>query len=306
LAQNYLPKKLLFVDDHSNDDGAKIIYKKFKTSSIPFEIITLTDEMQGKKHAIMSAVHVSKTQYCQALDADVWFDIDFYQNLPEPKNYEMQILPVRMIGSTWFTKLFELEYGSFQILQAMVKSEKPLMASGANLIFSRESYLSYNQLDTHAHRSSGDDQYALAQFIEHKRNIQTYFDGSLAVFTKTPQSFSELLNQRIRWMGNNTQGNDWRASSFAALIFLLNSLFIIFLIQNIITLDWINVLLWFTAKVVYDVVIYSQWFERNRTWGILKFLPVLILWYPFYLIALLLSFSIKGSQVKWKMRKVKT
>lgn len=306
LKQKKLPRELIFVDDHSNDQGSQLIESKLKNSRVSYKIIRLTDNVSGKKQAIMSAVNQAKTEYCQTLDADVWFEDDFFQNLPEPLDAEMQILPIRMVGSTLFTKLLELEYGSFQILQSLVKPEKPLMASGANLIFKRDVYLLNNQLEKHSHRSSGDDQYALVQFINNNRQINTYFDLRLAAFTKTPQSLGELLRQRIRWMGNNTQGNDARATLFSLLIFLFNLIFLLALFYYLNLPDLSLSFFIFTLKCLSDLLMYWYWFKRNNTWSLIWILPVLSVLYPLYLILLPLSFLIVGSKVQWKSRKIAT
>lgn len=305
LKQTHLPKKIVFVDDHSDDKGANIIDTKLENSQIPYEIITLNDVISGKKQAIMVAVNLASTQYCQTIDADVWFEKDFFGNLPTPSDIEMQILPVRMVGSSLFTKILELEYGSFQILQALVKREKPLMASGANLIFKRDIYLSYNQLEKHKHRSSGDDQYALAQFINNNRKIKTYFDLRLATFTETPQSLGELFRQRVRWMGNNTQGNDVRATLFSVVIFGLNLTFLLSLIYFLTNTYFVIAFLLIGIRFLLDVLLYAAWFNRNNTWQLMVFMPLLSLFYPIYLILLPFSFLLFGSNLNWKKRKIR-
>lgn len=305
LKQKLLPEKIVFVDDHSDDDGANLIHAKLENGHILYEVIRLDDNVTGKKRAIMVAVNRASTEYCQTIDADVWFDEDFFSNLPEPLDIEMQILPVRMVGFSFFTKILELEYGSFQILQALVKRENPLMASGANLIFKRDIYLSCNQLEKHKHRSSGDDQYALAQFILNKRKIMTYFDLRLAVFTKTPQSFGELLRQRVRWMGNNTQGNDGRAALFSVGIFSLNLAFLLMLVYFLMSKDFGNVFIIFGLKILIDTLLYWAWFKRNNTWHLIWFMPLLSVWYPCYLILLPISYIVSSSRIKWKQRPVK-
>lgn len=304
LSQKKLPREFIFVDDHSIDQGAQLIETKLNNGQVSFKIIRLPQDVFGKKQAIMHAVTQAKTAFCQTLDADVWFKDDFFENLPEPLNAEMQILPVRMIGKTMFTKLLELEYGSFQILQSIFKPEKPLMASGANLIFKRDVYLLYNQLEKHSHRSSGDDQYALVQLIKNNRLIRTYFDLRLAVFTKTPQSFGELLRQRIRWMGNNTQSNDPRATFFALLIFTFNLIFLLSLLYCLIMSNFGMSILISVVKCSSDMLMYWYWFKRNNTWSLIWVLPLLSITYPIYLILLLTGYLILGSKVQWKSRNI--
>ncbi len=303
LLQKSLPAKILFVDDHSNDGSDTIIRTQLKVRNVPYEILKLSD-LTGKKHALMTGVQHANTTYCLMMDADVWFDAKFFENLPEPGEYEMQILPVRMIGDSPFTRILELEYGSFQILQGLVTREKPLMASGANLLVKTTIYKQFNSLEEHAHRSSGDDQYALAQFLRKNRKIRTYFDQKLAVYTQTPQTFKELFRQRVRWMGNNTQGHDWRATFFSALVLVFNTAFLIFIATALFQNKLLLLAVIFLIKILIDLVFYMAWFHRNSTWGLILYLPALSILYPFYLITLGLSYLLMSRNLLWKNRPV--
>lgn len=305
LSQKEKPAYLFFIDDHSSDGGAEFIQAHMANSGYDFEIIQMNEGNFGKKRAIMNAVNLAKTTYCQTLDADVWFEPDFFKNLPEPNDQEMLILPVRMLGNSGFTNIFELEYGSFQILQANVSRSKPLMASGANLIFSRNTYLKINQLASHDHRSSGDDQYALAQFISNNRKIAAFFDPRLAVSTQTPENIRLLLRQRVRWMGNNTQGNDWRAFLLSLLLFTLNTSFLLLCVKFAFDTNLLFVLVMLGLKCGADLLIYAAWFNRNKTWHLLPWLPALSALYPLYLLILPVSFLLTKNSLQWKQRLVK-
>ncbi len=303
LAQKKQPAKYIFINDHSTDNGLEIIDLKLKSSGINYEILNLPEELIGKKHALMASAKMAQTEYLQTLDADVRLKPNFFANLPQPKDFQMMVLPVRMVGNNALTKLMELEYGSFQILQAAVPRNKPLMASGANLIVHRHTYLSTNDLSKHAHRSSGDDQYALAQFIAADKKINTYFDSDLAIYTLTPESTKALLIQRARWMSNNTQGNDYRALLLSLFIFVVNMSFFWILIQGLFFgFTGIAIQIIFT-KILADFLMYFPWFKRNNTWNLAFYLPILSLVYPLYLMALLSRYLRRGKQF-WKMREV--
>lgn len=302
--QKARPNHVIFVDDHSVDGGSEKLNHCMSETDVSYQIIRLKNATFGKKEAIMTAVHASKTRYCQTIDADVRFDASFFDSLPNPQSLDMLILPVRMTGFNLLTFVFELEFGSFQILQAMVADNKPLMASGANFIFNREAYLKYNKLEEHAHRNSGDDQYALAQFLKHELKVKSFFDLRLAVLTDTPDNLTQLITQRVRWMGNNTQGKDWRASFFAVLLFLLNSSFLGLLVWSVLHLNLFTVVVSLSVKIGLDYVLYLPWFKRNRTWELQKYMPLLSVFYPIYLVILPFSFLILGKKMKWKNRTI--
>jgi poly-beta-1,6-N-acetyl-D-glucosamine synthase len=303
LSQSKQSAHYIFVDDHSSDGGSDLIDEQLKNSGISYQIMMLNGELNGKKHAIMEAVKMAQTEYIQTLDADIWFDENFFAKLPHPKDKEMMILPVRMVGNDSLTKIMELEYGTFQILQAGVSRENPLMASGANLIVKRDVYLETNDLSKHAHRSSGDDQYALVLFIKKKKKITTFFDSDLAIFTNTPPNLNALLTQRARWMGNNTQGNDIRATLISIFIFTINISFL-FLILKALLFGFSNEILQIIfAKFFGDFIVYFNWFKRNSTWHLAVYLPILSLLYPIYLILLLGRYLSRKKQI-WKERAV--
>lgn len=302
--QNSRPRHVIFVNDHSFDASGVMLEIYLKKKDFSYEILHLDGQQSGKKEAIMTAVRKAKTKYFHTLDADIHFNPDFFESLPDPGENNMLILPVRMTGFQWLTFILELEYGSFQILQAMVADNKPLMASGANLIFNRESYLKYNKLEEHAYRNSGDDQYALAQFLKHKLKVKTFFDLRLAVSTDTPDNLSQLFAQRVRWMGNNTQGKDWRASFFALLIFLFNSSFLGLLVWGVLSLNLLAFFVLLISKMALDYVLYLPWFKRNKTWELQKYLPLLSIFYPLYVLILPLSYLFLGRNLKWKNRNI--
>ena len=303
LSQKSHPALYIFVDDHSNDGGAKLIDDQLASSGISYKIVTHNGDLCGKKYALMEAIKRAQSQYVQTMDADVWFHEDFFANLPHPQGFEMMILPVRMVGKDAFTKIMELEYGTFQILQAGVSREKPLMASGANLIVKREVYLQTNDLNKHAHRSSGDDQYALVQFIKNKKKITTFFDSDLAIYTLTPPNLAELLKQRARWMGNNTQGNDLRASLISIFIFTVNLSFLYLILKGLVFGFTLEILQIIFVKFLSDFIVYFNWFKRNATWKLAPYLPLLSLLYPIYLILLLGKYLSRKKQI-WKDRAV--
>lgn len=303
IKQNKQPLLYLFVDDHSDDDGAQIIQKELSRENIPFEVMALPLHKMGKKNALEHGILKAQSKYVHTLDADIWFHCDFFEKLPKPEAHEMMILPVRMVGTDIFTKILELEYGSFQILQAGVARDRPLMASGANLIADRMRYLKTNDLSKHAHRASGDDQYALALFLAEKRKVNTYYDSEIAVYTQTPNNLKKLLQQRSRWMGNNTPGNDWRAVALSILILGVNVVFLLVMFEGLFfgftSIEFSTLGLKFLA----DFLMYFNWFKRNDTWRLSMLLPLLSVLYPFYLLNLLWCY-LQGKKRTWKSRPI--
>lgn len=302
-SQTVLPKHIFFIDDHSTDCGNELIHAVLNETKVSYSIERLPESDFGKKRAVFYGMRLAQTNYCLTLDADVILPLDFFASLPHPDDYSMVCLPVFMFGNGVLGKLMELEYGSFQLLQGAVHPENPLMASGANLLVHRQDYLTYNDLSEHQHMASGDDQFALAQFKKRNLKVSYRLDRKCQVFTEVPSSIKELLHQRIRWMGNNTEGSDWRATFFAAWVLVVNVGFLGLCIFSIIQFDLLAAIQLFSFKFMLDVITYFSWFRRHHKWESVVLLPILQILYPMYLI--IMGFSYLFQKRTWKERTVK-
>ncbi len=300
--QAQLPKEIIFVNDHSVDEGAKLIEKTLSDWKGNWRILTLDENNFGKKKAIFSAVEIANSAFCLTLDADLELSDDYFAHLPHPVEFSMICLPVFMQGKGFSGSLMEIEYGSFQLLQGAVSENDPLMASGANLLFKKDDYLKHNDLSTHSHKASGDDQFALAQFKQAKLNVRSSLFSQQAVYTDVPNSIAELFVQRLRWMGNNTGTKDFRAPFIASWIFVNNVLFLALIITLILSSSYLLAFSLYFYKVLLDFLTYTPWLSKYVRWRRVLLLPILTLVYPIYLLVLLGSFLLV--KVKWKDRKV--
>jgi poly-beta-1,6-N-acetyl-D-glucosamine synthase len=301
--QAIYPRKLIFVDDHSDDGSAEIVSQFFQNKSICYEVISMPRGKSGKKRAIFHGLDRVDTPYVITLDADVILPEGYFNQLPNPGVFKMITLPVYMEGRGIAGKWMELEYASFQLLQGSVNSEKPLMASGANLLFAKQAYVQFNDLKVHEHIASGDDQFALASFLRNKVPVRSCLDSRLVVKTETPSTIPALLRQRWRWMGNNTEGNDWRAVFFAFWVFVYNMGFLGLTVFYLVTSEWYALFVVILLKLVCDVLTYLPWFMRWNNWRLLSLMPLLAITYPLYLFALGAGYGF--ANVNWKSRKVR-
>jgi glycosyltransferase involved in cell wall biosynthesis len=302
LRQTVLPAHIVFVDDHSDDESTAVVRKYLDETRIPFEIVSMPASLYGKKKAIFFGLDHVRTAYVITFDADVIVPDDYFNHLPNPAEYKMITLPVYMQGEGTSGKWMELEYASFQLLQGSVRMDKPLMASGANLLFEKETYLRVNDLSVHGHIASGDDQFALASFLKNGIPVRSCLDSRLAVVTETPANFFSLLRQRWRWMGNNTEGNDPRAVLFSTWLLAYNEGFLMLLIVGLSFGLWKQVACLLLLKMAMDIIAYVPWFFRWRKWRLIGFMPLLSVTYPLYLIWLGVGYLV--ADVQWKNRSI--
>lgn len=202
-SQRYQPAQWIFVNDHSDDDFLPF-FKDLE--HFPYRLLNLPPEQRGKKRAIRFGVDHVRTEYCLTLDADVWFGKEYIKSLLVMPEADMVILPVEMVGKRWWHNFFTLEYLFTTLINRGVSGWlRPVNCSGANLLFKVSSYDEVDDIEEHDHILSGDDMYALRAFREAGKKIEVAEIPQVKVYTETPETFAETMEQRVRWM--NKTGN---------------------------------------------------------------------------------------------------
>lgn len=199
-----LPHEIIFIDDHSEDDTSDFI-----ASNLSIDRYHLLKANQtGKKAAIGDAIQNVNTGFVLTLDADVTFESDFFEKIGNLQKRDLLILPVLMKGKGW-RQLFEIDVDYTNAVNYGVAGlSKPIVASGANLLFSKSAYQMWNQLEEHQHFASGDDLFLLNNFKKNDCTIQLIADKQLAVITSAPSTFKEYVNQRLRWISKTSAIKD--------------------------------------------------------------------------------------------------
>ena len=180
-----LPLEFIWVNDHSDDNSLNIL------TNLPpnHTVVSLDTNEKGKKAAIRKGIKISQGTYILTWDADIIVPNHYFKTLEQTKVSELSILPVRMKGSTFIEILYELDYYFLNSINISVSGfYYPIVASGANLLFNKSTFLNIDSFDTHKKIASGDDQFLLADFKKHNKEIQTITDSNLVVETHTPES----------------------------------------------------------------------------------------------------------------------
>jgi len=300
--QNKLPNTIIFVDDHSDDETAHFIKSSLENLSCEVLFLSLPDTLKGKKQAILLGVKNATTKFVHTMDADVFMDADFFQNLEKIEDADMLILPVNMKGKGFAGNLMELEYGSFQLIQRAFGKQKPMMASGANLIFNRTSYLEINKVNEHVHFASGDDQFALNAFLNINKNVRVLFEDEFRVNTFVPETIKELYQQRLRWMSKNKELFEWKGFLLSCWQFSIQFLFLFLLICFLIKKPFFDVFLLVLMKIIAEMIQFLLILIKKDKIHLIIFLPILSLIYPIYLVSL--AFLSIFYRPLWKDRKL--
>jgi poly-beta-1,6-N-acetyl-D-glucosamine synthase len=295
------PKKIIFIDDHSEDESRTIV----EASSFGKDLICLPNNLKGKKHAIRFAMDSVETEFVLTLDSDLTFSNHYFKNLESLNKADMLLLPVFMKGKTIQGRLYELDYSLSHLMnQIACGLGYPILASGANLLFRKEKFLAFDSFRSHQHIASGDDVFLLNDFLKNDCEVKNITSCNHAVETAAPESIAEFLKQRLRWLSKSNVSVLPLSARIAIFVAIYHMFFLAsswYFLSTELYLDFIYLLL---LKVVFEMLFCYRFFlssSRLKTWILL---PLSTFLYPFYI--LILIFGLQFFSIEWKGRSIKT
>ena len=299
--QTLLPFHFLFIDDHSTDDGIEKIRQLKK--SIQYSVLKLPAGIQGKKAAIRYGIENSASDYILTLDADVKFESTYFSSLEKLSKKDLLILPVIMEGKNWKEKLFELDYAFSNSLNTAISGlKRPFIASGANLLFRKDVFLTFDSFEKHKHIFSGDDVFMLRDFQKNNCEIELITELSNAVYTNSPHTIKSFFEQRLRWIGKGRIVNDMLSNSLTFIVASIHLLFFIGTIYLATKNKLVFLIVFFILKSSIEMMINYAYFSKIKRMNTWTFIPISSFLYPCYIASLLfLSATFK---IKWKGRNI--
>ena len=289
--QSYQNFELILVDDHSEDATRYYI----ETSQKVFSKIKLVDAVGfGKKNAIKEGILISTNELIVTTDADClpsyhWLESIVCFNRRYPA--DLIICPVKL---SWRKGLFsQLQILEFITLIASAAgsagSGMPVLCNGANLVFTRKSWLK-SQQELHDEQMSGDDMFLLESIKKRGGTVRFLKSESAFVITAQAKTLWEFIKQRRRWTSKSPAYTDWQIILTACIVFLVNLLLLILGGLSFINSAAIIVLLsLFTFKYLIDIAfLYSvrKFFQLNNIWIYSLFLSI---FYPLYIVLVSVS-----------------
>ena len=285
--------EFIFVDDGSSDNSAQIIGDNLKNAKI------IANKGDGKKMAIKTAVEKAQFAYILSWDADISMKENYLNELAQLPQSDMWILPVRLTGNKLIQRLGSIEYSWFQLIGlSMAKKQSAFLCSGANLLFKKSMFLKAEEHRIDYGLPSGDDYFLLKVFKIMGAQINASTTEKLLVKSNGPDSYILLMAQRKRWIAK-TKG---QASVIEFILSVIQLFFVGCFLTALFNIQLgIVVLLPIGLKFVNEYLFLQferRWKQPTSDSGI-----VLIhqLWYPCYLIILLLPFTV----VEKRWRKLK-
>jgi cellulose synthase/poly-beta-1,6-N-acetylglucosamine synthase-like glycosyltransferase len=289
LKSSVLPSKFLFIDDHSSDKSVAKI--KATLTDFPFEILTVPEGEFGKKKALRIGIEAVETPYFLTLDADVAFAENYFEQFEKLTPADLYILPAVLISKRWFEHFFEVDLLLVNALNTGLSGlKRPIIASGANLLVRKSAFEQYDCYETHAHIPSGDDIYLLRDFRNANAEVRVCTIPTFQVTTETPQSFSEFIHQRLRWVAKTGNVRDHLSTFLALVQFFLTIGFFSILIYLIFNSKFELALITFAFKVLVEMLFFLPFFYRFKRMKAWFLLPIYQLLFPFYNLLILVLF----------------
>lgn len=293
LKSTILPSKILFIDDRSGDAAVEKI--KNILGDLPFELLSVPDGEFGKKKALRIGIEAVETLYFLTLDADVAFAKDYFEHLEKLSPADLYILPAVLISKRWYEHFFEVDLLLVNALNTGLSGlKRPIIASGANLLVRKAAFEQHDCYETHAHIPSGDDIYLLRDFRNANAEVRVCTISALRVTTETPQSFSEFIHQRLRWVAKTGNVRDYLSTFLAVFQFFLTFGFFSSLTFFLLESNYELALIIFLLKVLLDFLFFLPFFyrfKRMKAWFLLPIYQILFPIYSFLILVLIPFFK---------------
>jgi cellulose synthase/poly-beta-1,6-N-acetylglucosamine synthase-like glycosyltransferase len=250
----HLPLEFIWVNDHSEDTSLETL----KNLPPNHELLHLPNSQTGKKASIRAGIASAKGSYILTWDADIQVPKTYFEHLQKTPSSALSIFPVCMQATTIWELFYELDYYFLSSINLAVSGfTKPIVASGANLLFEKESFLACDSIQNHQHIASGDDQFLLDDFKKAGKSMQVIPIHGLCVTTETPHSLKSFMQQRLRWIGKSSKIKDTTTFVISSVGIVYLALFIFLLF----TPFWFYVL---PAKIMVDFLIFLPLFTSIK------------------------------------------
>ncbi len=303
--------ELIMIDDESNDDSQKIVYK-WRMENGAFHTTLIENVRRSnspKKDAINRAVPIVVNQWIVTTDADCVVPKNWLTNL---NDYILQN-DVSMIAGSVVYKTKNSFLHHFQQMDLMSLQGatigafglgKGFMCNGGNFAYKKSLFQSLNGFQGNDGMASGDDVFLLQKAIlKMPEQVHYLKSRESIVVTKPAGSWQDLFFQRVRWASKATTYDNNFGELVALVVFLANvSLLLLLAFAISGHFDWRNLTLLFAGKFVVDFILLLQTNAYLRK-GKFLFPIFSSAFYPFFSVAVAL-YCIYG-KYEWKGRKLK-
>lgn len=310
LLQQY-PKdfyEIIMVDDHSTDNTLKLLQALVQDNRIT--VIQLPEGIASKKNAIDRGVRAAQGELIITTDADCEMNEHWLQSFASfyrQTSAQFIAAPVNMHPGTSMRGVFQtLDFLGMQgITGAAVSHRFHTMCNGANLAYTKRSFLEVNGFEGIDNIPSGDDMLLMHKiFVAHPEHV-LYMKNPAAIVTTHPEpSWNDFLNQRVRWASKAVHFKDRKVFYALLLTYVVNLFYLILSVAVVFDLRWwpfLLLLLFAKVLIEFPFINAVSIFFRQQT--LMKFFPFL---QPFHIIYIVIAGWLgRFGSYKWKARTIK-
>ncbi len=225
LQQDY-PQQFLnivVVDDGSDDETADIAEELSRIHS-NLQVLRLPNA-GGKKQALQQGIMNASTELIATVDADCRISPSWISSIvarQQSANAVMVLGPVVLIpSSTLFERIQQLEFLAIMgITGGAASLGNPIMANGANLLFSKKAFIEAGGYSGSIN-PSGDDVFLMLK-IKALGSVVFAKDARAVISSKPMPNFSSFWQQRKRWLSKKGSYSDWNVKLTALITYFAN------------------------------------------------------------------------------------
>ena len=296
--------EILVLDDHSEDRTAEWVSAFERVRLIPLE-----EEEAGKKAAIQRGVREANGAVILTTDGDCIVGKSWASTMIsalEENGAALVTGPLSLTGGASFIRRYqELEQAALNLLTSSgISTGWIYSGSGANLVFHREIFLRLDPYAENRSIESGDDVFLIQKIREEGGKVEFAARKEAVVFTDSLVNFSDLAEQRLRWIGKTPAYRHLRTRIYLALFLLMNiSIVLLFLLTFYRSAYWTWFFYAFMIKFVTDYVLISagmKWLHRPVCWQDILKSGV----FQIFLVVYLGVMSLVRKKYRWKGREV--
>ncbi|MBK7627021.1 MAG: glycosyltransferase [Bacteroidales bacterium] len=283
--------EVIVVNDNSTD-------KTFETASSfsgKNNINTINNTGTGKKKAIETGINAASGKLIITTDADCTPGKNWIRTIAsfyEDHKPDLIICPVQLSPMPgFFGKFQELEFLSLQGITAGTASNgKPVICNGANLAFTKESYLKHSE-NLHHEIASGDDVFLLHSIKKAPQSKILWLESANALITAASSpTIKSFIKQRNRWISKSGSIKDFYTIVLGIVTFVTILLQPVLLIAGIFDPVFLIVfLVVFALKSIPDFLILQNTTRRYGKESLMKWFLISQIIYPYYVLIVVLK-----------------
>ncbi|OFX72060.1 MAG: hypothetical protein A2X12_02330 [Bacteroidetes bacterium GWE2_29_8] len=225
---NHSKYEVIIVDDNS-DDNSYINEIRNINNNLQIKYIQLADlNLKGKKSAINVAVNQSKGNLIITTDSDCTYSSKWLSTLVCFYNrYKPKFIaaPVIAKGNSSFLSYFQsIEMSGLMLITgASFFSKRPIMCSGANIMYDKQVFIELNPYCDNISIPSGDDYFLMQSVLNaYPNDLMFVKSPEVIVITNSVSSGNSFIKQRMRWVSKN-YNNIYSLSFLIGLIVFLTN-----------------------------------------------------------------------------------